>query len=138
MDVYLMALSGLKYEEDQVEKNNRMKNELSIPLLLNIAQALIKQDKFGNAIIICNKVAPEPNHKPPEPPLQPQPQQALEQDNNNAKTLCKRGQAYMYNRDYDNAEMDLVSSLKLSRDNPEQINDIRRFLDQLKELKRKE
>ena len=44
----------------------------------------------------------------------------------------------MYNRDYDNAEMDLVSSLKLSRDNPEQINDIRRFLDQLKELKRKE
>jgi len=35
----------------------------------------------------------------------------------------------MYNRDYDNAEMDLVSSLKLSRDNPEQINDIRRFLD---------
>ena len=138
MDVYLMALSGLKYEEDQVEKNNRMKNELSIPLLLNIAQALIKQDKFGNAIIICNKVAPEPNHKPPEPPLQPQPQQALEQDNNNATTLCKRGQAYMYNRDYDNAEMDLVSSLKLSRDNPEQINDIRRFLDQLKELKRKE
>ena len=44
----------------------------------------------------------------------------------------------MYNRDYDNAEMDLVSSLKLSRDNPEQINDIRRFLEQLKELKRKE
>jgi len=42
MDVYLMALNGLKYEEDQVEKNNRMKNELSIPLLLNIAQALIK------------------------------------------------------------------------------------------------
>ena len=42
MDVYLMALSGLKYEDDQVEKNNRMKNELSIPLLLNIAQALIK------------------------------------------------------------------------------------------------
>ena len=35
----------------------------------------------------------------------------------------------MYNRDYDNAEMDLVSSLKLSRDNPEQINDIRRFLE---------
>ena len=139
-----MALSGLKYEDDQVEKNNRMKNELSIPLLLNIAQALIKQDKFGNAIIICNKVAPDPHPLTTPPPLeppfqpQPQPQQALEQDMTNAKTLCKRGQAYMYNRDYDNAEMDLVSSLKLSRDNPEQINDIRRFLEQLKELKRKE
>jgi hypothetical protein len=54
-DVYLMALNGLKYDETEL-KNERMKNELSIPLLLNIAQALIKLDKFGNAIIICNKV----------------------------------------------------------------------------------
>ncbi|KRX02526.1 hypothetical protein PPERSA_11866 [Pseudocohnilembus persalinus] len=116
-EIYTEGLIGLVFDSGDKQKDLKMRDELQIPMLLNIATCMIHQDLNGSAVQILEK--------------------AIKLNDLNYKTHCKLGQAYTGLVNFERANKHYLKSLELV-ENLEERQDILKLYKKMRGLQKQQ